>query len=321
MSEATPIIHDSSDWHALRARHIGGSEVAALFDLPADQRPAYLLSKFALWHIKAGHTPPPPFDKKRTSWGLRLEAVIAEAAAEEAGWTITKGGYVSDPTTPGLGGSMDYVILQPGPEEIALGFTGPGVLEAKNVDWMVHKRAWTNDEPPPHILLQTQHYMAASGYTWAAITGLVGGNDLKIYRYPARPRIIADIRRRVREFWASIDAGQEPPVDGSSSASAVLASLYPEIVDDAVDMTTSNEWPEAAKDFQESGAAKKEAGAAYDLAKNRVIELLAGHKRGWGGGWSVTTAITPAKEDRPAKPGEIIKGRAETRRYTVKEMT
>jgi len=49
--------------------------------------------------------------------------------------------------------------------------------------------------------------------------------------------------------------------------------------------------------------------------------LLAGHKRGWGGGWSVTTAITAAKADRAAEPGEIIKGRAETRRYTVKEIT
>jgi predicted phage-related endonuclease len=321
MSAPVPVVQDSADWHALRARHVGGSEIAALFDLPIEQRPAYLLSRFALWHIKAGHTPPPPVDKKRTAWGLRLEAVIAEAAAEEAGWTISKGGYVSDPTTPGLGCTLDYVILQPGPEEIALGFTGPGILEAKNVDWMVHKRTWTNDEPPPHILLQVQHQLAATGYTWGAIPGLVGGNDLKIYRYPARPRLIADIRRRVREFWTSIDAGQEPPVDGSTSASAVLASLYPEVVDDAIDMTTNNEWPEAAKDFQEAGAARKAADAAYDLAKNRVVELLAGHKRGWGGGWSVTTAITAAKADRAAEPGEIIKGRAETRRYTVKEIT
>ena len=28
-----------------------------------------------------------------------------------------------------------------------------------------------------------------------------------------QPKLIAEIRRRVREFWASIDAGDEPPVD------------------------------------------------------------------------------------------------------------
>ena len=45
-----------------------------------DRRGVYLIRD-----TETGHTPPPPFDKKRTSWGLRLEAVIAEAAAEEAG--------------------------------------------------------------------------------------------------------------------------------------------------------------------------------------------------------------------------------------------
>lgn len=306
--------HDSPEWHAIRARHVGSSEIAALFDLADAEVPNYMMRRFALWHVKAGNAPPPPVDAVRTGWGLRLEAVIAEAAAAECGWMVTKGGYVADPTTPGLGCSLDYVIASDPDED------GPGALETKAVDWLIHKRSWTDDEPPFHVLLQLQHQLAATGYTWGAVAALVGGNDLRIYRYKARPKLIGEIRRRVTEFWASVAENRPPPVDGSDSATAVLSSLYPEIVNDAVDMSMSNEWPEAVHAFFAAGEARRAINREYEEAKNRVTALLGGHKRGYGGGWSVTCSVTPANPGRPAEPGELIGVRAESRRYTAKEM-
>lgn len=310
---AAPITieHDSPEWHALRARHVGGSEIAALFDI---QLPDYMTTRFALWHVKKGNAPSPFVDGPRPRWGLKLEEAIAHAAAEQEGWAVAKGGYVSDETTAGLGCTLDYVIEADPNEE------GPGALECKNTDWLQHKRTWTNDEPPPHVLLQHQHQLAATGYTWGAVACLIGGNDLKVYRYKARPKLIAEIRRRVAAFWASIDAGEEPPIDGSESAAAVLTSMYPEIVDDALDMSANNEWAEAAHDFWSAGAEKKKAEEAYDLAKNRIARLLDGHKRGYGNGWAVNCIVTPANPGRPPKPGELIGKRAEARRYSVKEM-
>lgn len=306
--------HDSAEWHAARARNVGSSEIAALFDLPDDQVPTYMLRRFALFHVKAGNAPPPPVDQVRTKWGLLLEDVIAEAAAEQCGWNVVKGGYVVDPTTPGLGCTLDFVIAGD-PEE-----DGPGVLETKAVDWLIHKRSWTDAEPPPHILLQLQHQLCATGYSWGAVAALVGGNDLRLYRYKARPKLIAEIRRRVTEFWASIEAGKPPPVDGSDSASAVLASLYPEVVDDAVDMRLNNEWAEAANRFFDAGEVRRAANRDYAEAKNRVVSLLDGHKRGYGNGWSVTCAVTPENPGREPKPGELIGKKVEVRKYTAKEM-
>lgn len=308
------VIHDSPEWHDLRLRHVGGSEVAALFDLTPEDTPNYLTSRFALWHIKAGNAPRPPVDNPRVGWGIRLESVIAEAAAEENKWSVQKGGYVSDIHCPGLGCTLDYVIDYDPTEK------GPGALEIKNVDWLAHKRSW-DSEPPPHILLQLQHQLAATGYSWGAVCCLIGGNDLRTYRYAARPKLIEDIRRRVTAFWKSINEGREPPVDGSESAAAILTSLYPEIIDDSVDMRENNEWAEAAHGLYMAGEARRSANDDYDLAKNRVVKLLDGHKRGWGNGWQVNTAITPENPGRAPKPGELIGKRAETRRYTVKEMT
>jgi predicted phage-related endonuclease len=309
----TQIEYDSPEWHALRARHIGGSEVSALFDLAPEDVPGYARSRFALWHIKAGNAPPPIVDKTRVSWGLRLEAVIAEAAATENGWSVQKGGYVSDVQCEGLGCTLDYVIEYDPAEK------GPGALEIKNVDWLVHKRSW-DTEPPPHILLQHQHQLAATGYGWGAVCCLVGGNDLRVYRYKVRPTLIADIRRRVSEFWQSIDEGKEPEVDGSESASTILRSLYPEVVDDAIDMSANNEWAGVCHDFHKAGEDRRVANAVYEDAKNHVVRLLGDHKRGYGNGWSVNTAITPENPGRLPKPGELIGKRTEVRRYTVKEM-
>lgn len=308
-----PIVHDSPEWHVMRARHIGGSEIGALWDLPSDERPGYLLSRFALWHIKAGNAPPPAVDNPRTQWGLRLEAAVADGAAEQEGWEIVKGGYVSDHTTRGLGCTLDFVIQSDPAEE------GPGALEVKNVDWMVYKRSW-RDEPPPHILLQHQHQLAATGYSWGAVAAFIGGNDLHVYRYKARPRLITEIRARVTAFWASIGAGEEPPPDGSSSASDVLRSLYPEVLDDAIDMGASDEWAGAAKALHDRAEARRDASGAYEEAKNQVVRLLNGHKRGWGAGWTVNTSITPANPGRPPKPGELIGKRTEIRKYTAKGM-
>lgn len=309
----TRIEHDSPEWHKLRARHIGGSEIAALFDLAPEDTPNYIRSKFALWHIKAGKAPPPVVDNPRVKWGLRLEVVIAEAAAEENKWSVQKGGYVSDILCPGLGCTLDYTIDYDPDEK------GPGVLEIKNVDWLIHKRSW-NDEPPPHILLQHQHQLAATGYSWGAVCCLIGGNDLRTYRYKARPKLIDDIRHKVTEFWRSVDANQAPSVDGSESASDVLRALYPDIVDDEIEIT-SDEWSHAAHGLANAAIARKSADSDYGLAKNRIAQLLDGHKRGYGNGWAVDTKIVPENPGRIAKPGELIGVRRESRSYTAKEMS
>lgn len=307
-----PMPATREEWLANRQKYVGASESAALFGVQA----AYSLDHFALHHVKAGNAPPPFVGGPRIEWGKRLEIIVAEATAEEHGYSISKGRFAVADDCPGMSASLDFEI-----ERDVLGeFDGPGALETKNVDWLVHRRSWTDGEPPIHILIQLQHQLGCSGYQWGIVAGLVGGNDLKVYRYAAKPKLIADIKARVVKFWDDIAAGRAPDVSGSESSGEILRSLYPEPVDDAIDMSGSNEWSEAVAQFIEAGAAKKAATLAYDEAKNRVVALLGNHKRGWGGGYSVNTSITPAKPDRPALPGEIIKGRAETRKYTAKEM-
>ena len=145
---------DPAEWHTLRARHIGASEVAILFGA----QPDYMPGLNALWQIKAGRVPPPQVDNPRTRAVLALEDVITALAVEQNGWEVLPGQYAS---RDGFGATLDRIIAAPGPTDE--GCEGPGVLELKNVDWIAHRRTW-GDEPPLHILLQLQAQLLATGF-------------------------------------------------------------------------------------------------------------------------------------------------------------
>ena len=300
---------DRAAWHAARLKAVGGSEVAALFDV----QPEYALSRYALWHVKAGNAPPPEVNNERVRWGLRLEHAIAAGVAEDNGWTVVPGGHVTDPTTPGMACTLDFVVHDPKRPD-------PGCLEIKNVDWMVHRRTWTDGEPPLHIGLQLQHQLACTGYTWGVVAGLVGGNEPVLYPYEVKPELIAEIRRRVTAFWQSIAEGREPPVDGSDGAAAVIRAMYPGVVDEEVDLSADNEAPDLCARFLKAAAAAKAAEAERDQCKNALMAKAGEHKRVRFQGYRMSMVVRADTPDRTAEPGEIIKGRSGSRHPNVKEM-
>ena len=305
-----PIPDDREAWHALRQQHIGASEVAALLGC----EPPYALGVRALWEVKAGRAPRPDVAHERAAWGLRLEETIATAAGEREGWTVLPGQYAS---LDGLGATLDRIIAAPGPNDE--GVAGPGVLELKNVDWIAHRAQW-GTEPPAHILVQLQAQLAATGFGWGAVAALVGGNDLHIYRYTARPRLQADMLTRVAAFWQSIAEGKPPRPDGSDATYRALIAVNPVEDEEPADLTADNEAPELAATFLRLSAEIKAREAQRAEARNRLIEKLGPHRWADATGFRISQAVTPEKEPRSARPGEIIPGRSESRRIIVKEV-
>jgi len=314
-------VHDGTpEWHAIRRQNVGASEVAALFG----EQPDFAQSAYTLHMVKSGRIPTPPVDDgpgSRVWFGKYLEPTIARMAAAMWGWWTDKGTYCTDDTTPGMAASLDYIVREPGPDEIAKGYTGPGALELKNADWLAHRKSWDGGDPPMHILLQLQQQLACSGYTWGCIVCLVGGNQLVKYHYVPRPRIIDAIRERVTQFWADVRAGKAPPVDGTDSTAAALKVLYPSLGDDEpLDLMTHNEASEAAAQFMIAQADKASADARYIEARNRLEGILQGRRRAVCQGFSINVAVTPDNPGRVAMPGEIIGRRAGSRRFTVREV-
>lgn len=264
-------------WLAERQKNIGGSEIAALFGCQAD----YQLSHYALWQVKSGRIPAPDVTGERPAWGLKLEAAIAEGAAEKHGWKIAKGGYVQHPTVPGLACTLDFVIASVPPGGFVGEKWGPGSLEIKNVDWLQHKRQW-GDEPPLHIELQLQHQLACTGYEWGAVVCLIGGNQLaEPYYFERRPKITAEIEKRVAAFWVSVEASKEPAVDGSDTTAAAIAAMFPEHVPGtSIDVDGDNEFPGRwaalvqAKADRSAAEKTEQASKSWLMAKVGDAELI-----------------------------------------------
>lgn len=317
------IIEHSPEWHRIRLENIGGSEIGGLFGVQED----YANSAYTLHMVKSGRIPAPPVDNSPGSriWvGTRKEPFIAATGAELYGWKIEKGGYCLDDTTPGMACSLDYLIAEPGPEEIKLGFTGPGVLQIKNVDGRIFREKWTDDEPPFPILLQLQHEIACSGLTWGVILAEVGGNEYPVFRKAARERSITFIREKVTEFWQRVRDRKPPAVDGTNSTADALAAMYPTLAGDLlVDLSNDNELPEICAGIVVAKADVKGAEANLQGYENRLLEKMAGHRRAICNGFAINGVFRPENPGARAgdmDPDEIVGKRKESIWFKVKEL-
>ena len=71
-----------------------------------------------------------------------------------------------------------------------------------------------------------QHQLAVSGRGWAAIGVLVAGNSSLLVTRTRHAEAIAAIEDAARAFWAQVDAGTPPAVDGHRDE-RTISLLYP----------------------------------------------------------------------------------------------
>lgn len=199
-------------WLEARKQDVTSTESAALFGMSP------YLTHFELWHAKKSGQAREFKTNDRMRWGNRLEAAIAHGIAEEQGWQIRPmKEYMRDPDAR-MGSSFDFVITSLGE---------PVHLEIKNVDYLAFRDGWIEHddgsiEAPEHIEMQVQHQMAVSGFKRAYIGAFVAGNRGVVIERERDEAVVAAIRARVAEFWASVDAGQEPAPVMPGDAEAVI---------------------------------------------------------------------------------------------------
>ena len=211
------LIENDAQWHALRARNIGGSEVAALFGLSP------FITQYSLWHEKAALVPPVDVDNQKTNWGKLLEPLIAAELGKQLNWNIERSKhYYEHPVVVGAGCTLDFDVYD---HE-----WGPGIVETKAVfDYADYKKDWSDDRAPPNYELQAQHQMAVTGRKWCAIQVWIAQTATMAPALIRRPNVdvIIDIERRIEAFWASIKAKQAPDPSGTEEELAIMRHLWP----------------------------------------------------------------------------------------------
>jgi len=211
------------DWLKLRMGFVSSTESAALFGMSP------YLTAFELAVIKKSSEPPESYqENERMTWGLRLQRAIAEGIAEDYGVKIrAMSGYAT--TDAKMGASFDFEIVGKrdgafeGPTTLRdlHGQYGTGVLEIKNVDGLVYRNDWKDDEAPAHIEIQVQHQLHCVERKWAAIGVLVGGNKQLMLWRMRDEEVGRAIAAKTHAFWAELGAGKMPPVQLPEDAQVI----------------------------------------------------------------------------------------------------
>jgi putative phage-type endonuclease len=266
MEDVQLIKYDSREaWLAARTISIGASESAALFGLAPDSRE----SEYSLWAKKAGLVEPEQIDAEWLEWGQLLEGPIAERYAKRTGATLwqppTPWCVAVHPRLPFLTATIDRWIVTPGQNR--------GDLEIKNVG--AFNADWREDgatKVPLHIQAQVQHQLAVTGFAYAVVAALIGGNKLETFEVERNQEFIDELEAKAEDFWGKVQRKEAPPADGSEATSKALKRLHPD--DDGSTIVLDQEAEELTVALEAAKASKSEAEAKEKEAKNKLIAKI-----------------------------------------------
>lgn len=303
--------NNEAEWLSIRDSHVGGSEVAALFNLWRDPsgseavrhlfeavpEGAELLgglsphmTGYRLYCQKAGKVMPDDLSEaERVRAGQFLEPAIASWAKDKWKWKLNKSRvYTVHPEVKGWGASLDYFSQEPGQPPV----------DVKNVDALIFRDQWEItggeiEKIPLHIVLQLQHQMGArgAGATESWVLACVGGNRLergKVHRHEPTQKKIRDA---ITAFWGAVELGIEPADLDYATVSELYAfgdkGLPP------VDLVGHEPANRAARRFYRWSAHLKRVEAHVDRMKATIGNYMTGSTKAvfddLEASWPVTT--------------------------------
>ena len=248
---------NEDDWHKLREKRIGGSDIGAILGVnPYKSIVDVYVDKTEGSNFKGNEL---------THWGHMLEGTILKEFANrhkelivyEAPYSIVDNFFIAN---------LDSVLKDKETGDY-------GVLEIKTTSiW--NKKEWEDDVIPQYYYAQVQHYLMLTGYKFAYIAVLIGGQQYKEFKIERNEEDINLIRNKATEFYQENLLKKIPPMpDGSDAYMNYLKQKALEI--------ENNEVMEFA-DLEEKAAKIKELGKEInslkkeqDLLKEEIIlELI-----------------------------------------------
>jgi putative phage-type endonuclease len=243
-------------WQAYREQQegIGGSEVATILNCNPFK------SKFVLWLEKTNQVDRPKINNQFIEWGNLLEPVIREKFKQETGFQVYKNNFVLQHD------EHDFMIANLDGEVRDPQFKGRGVLEIKTTS--SHNLKDWEKGCPIYYQCQVMHYLAVTGYEYAYICCLIGGNTFKYYLIERDEYIIDRMIQAEMEFMNQVKKRIPPDIGGSSSESEWLAATYPMAIDE--ERIAPYYIEQLAKEYLEIQEEIKAKTARADEIKNQI---------------------------------------------------
>jgi len=204
--------NQSPEWHELRSKGIGGSQVGTILGLNTWE------SAYTLWAKLSGKIPESFEQNEKMYWGTVLEPVIRdEWVKQNPEFEVFETGTWAD----GWKHANPDGILKCGDDY--------GLLEIKTAGYR-----W--DDVPPQYFAQVQWYMYLLGLKWCKLVVLFQGNQLLTFDIPFDQQFVDNALVRVEEFWAGVNEDVAPSWDGSESTYQTVRAMHPDILDDEIEV-------------------------------------------------------------------------------------
>lgn len=265
-------------WHALRAKNVGGSEVADLFNEGFN-------SYYQLWHIKNGTMERPDLSGiEYVDAGNYLEGAIIKWANDRWGFDFEPGrSYYMDKEIRGMGCTPDAISRS----------SNRQICQVKNVDSIMFGRDWQCEgeiitEAPLKYLLQVQHEMFCTGAEEAVLVALVGGRALKYMTIYPDPELQQIIKDAVEKFWRSIEIGNEPEPDFKIDLPNLVALRHSKPISAKEIATDSNYIPMLCAQYLAAAAEEKAAIEEKRRVSAELLHLAGQHKKILCDGYKIT---------------------------------
>jgi putative phage-type endonuclease len=209
-----------SDWDLYRSEQngIGGSEVAIILGLSPYK------SKFELWLEKTKQIKRPQVNNNFVEWGNILEPVVREKFRKETGFKVFQNNFVLQHDI------HDFMIANIDGEVIDPNRAGRGILEIKTT--REHNRKDWEHGCPIYYQAQCQHYMAVTGYEYAYICCLIGGNTFVYHLIERDDWTIDKMIQAEMEFMHQVKNRIAPMIGHGKSETDWLHSIYPNAIED-----------------------------------------------------------------------------------------
>ena len=251
---------NEEDWHTLREKRIGGSDVGAILGV----------NKYkSIIDVYIDKTEGSNFEgNEATFWGHMHESTIMKVFAQKhREFNVYQAPYsVVDDF---LIANLDGVLKDRNTGDY-------GVLEIKTTNAFNYKD-WDGDIVPQYYYAQVQYYLMLTGYKFAYIAVLIGGNKYKDFKIERSEEDIALIRSKATEFYKENILKQIPPMpDGSDAYMDYLKKKALDIEnDEVIEFSYLEEKAQKVKNIgKEISNLKKE----QDLLKEQIMLELINNK-------------------------------------------
>lgn len=232
MSASAPARH-SDEWHGLRRRGIGGSDIGVVAGVAPESRG----SRFSLWLEKTGQLEPDHDDENEAmDAGTWLEPALAEQFTRHTG-LVAAGEHMMliRPGTPWARCEVDALVFDGKVEEPSVDLA-LGVLETK----YANSAPWTTErcdtalvppelnDLPLHYEAQVQWQLMCSGLERGWLGALHSWGKYRIYEIERDQEAIDALCAAASDFWELVETGTPPALGGPGrdATAAALAQVF-----------------------------------------------------------------------------------------------